>query len=274
MTGFSADWLERREPHDRRARNPRVLAAIRDRFADQASLSIVDLACGTGATLRALVDILPKHQHWRLVDNDLGLLARAQAAAEPIAGSGGTVPRVTVTAVDLARDLEAALDGPVDLVTTSAFLDLVSEDWLERLVTEVAARRLPFHAALTYDGRLIFDPSDDADPTIVSAFNRHQTTDKGFGAALGPAAAGAAVRMFERLGWEVVQGASDWLIEAGDPLLKDLVGALAGAARELVGVPQTTIDGWATRRSILAAAGRSTLQVGHLDIFACPTGRR
>ena len=37
-------------------------------------------------------------------------------------------PDVTVTTVpvDLSRDLEAALDGPVDLVTTSALLDLVS----------------------------------------------------------------------------------------------------------------------------------------------------
>jgi len=50
---------------------------------------------------------------------------------------------VTTTLLDLARDLELALDGPLDLVTTSALLDLVSPEWLDRLVVEVAARRLP-----------------------------------------------------------------------------------------------------------------------------------
>ncbi|WP_170149761.1 class I SAM-dependent methyltransferase [Rhodoplanes roseus] len=271
MSAFSADWLERREPHDRRARNPEVLDAVRERFAGEASLSVVDLACGTGATLRALGETLPRHQHWMLVDNDLGLLARAKTAAEAAAVTG---TRATVAAVDLARDLEAALDGPVNLVVTSAFLDLVSEEWLERLVTEIAARHLHLYAALSYDGRVAFEPADDADVTIVSAFNRHQTTDKGFGPALGPTAAARAVQMFERLGYEVTVGPSDWRVEAGDPLQKDLVASLAGAARELVGVPQTTIDGWATRRSIMIAASRSTLQVGHLDFFACPTTRR
>jgi hypothetical protein len=41
---------------------------------------IVDLASGTEATLRAISDALPHRQSWRLVDNDLGLLARAQQA--------------------------------------------------------------------------------------------------------------------------------------------------------------------------------------------------
>ena len=31
------------------------------------------------------------------------------------------------------RDLELALDGPIDLVTTSSLLDLVSAEWVERL---------------------------------------------------------------------------------------------------------------------------------------------
>src|SRR5439155_88268 len=80
---------------------------------------------------------LPKRQSWRLVDNDLSLLARAGDLAKP--------PDLTVTPVpvDLARDLEAALDGAVELVTTSALLDLVSHEWLDRLVIEAAARRLP-----------------------------------------------------------------------------------------------------------------------------------
>ena len=74
----------------------------------------------------------------------------------------GRPPDVTVAAraVDLVRDLELALDGPIDLITTSALLDLVSEDWLERLIIEAAARRLPLYAALSYDGRVSFDPAE------------------------------------------------------------------------------------------------------------------
>ena len=54
MTGFSADWLTLRELYDARARNPKVLAAVAASLAALPSLTIVDLACGTGSTLRAL----------------------------------------------------------------------------------------------------------------------------------------------------------------------------------------------------------------------------
>src|SRR5262249_3584159 len=129
----------------------------------QTSIAVVDLACGTGATLRAIGTRLPKRQNWRLIDNDLGLLAQAAALARP--------PEVTVAAraVDLARDLEIALDGPGDLVTMSALLDLVSAEWLERLTIEAAARRLPVHAALTYSGDGELDPPEPFDRDIVIA---------------------------------------------------------------------------------------------------------
>ena len=79
---------------------------------------------------------------------------------------------MTTVPIDLSRDLEAALDGPVDLVTTSALLDLVSDDWLDRLAVEAAARRLPVYAALSYDGRVELTPADAADERIVDAVNR------------------------------------------------------------------------------------------------------
>ena len=136
-------------------------------------MAVVDLACGLGSTLRAVTERLPKRQSWRLVDNDLSLLARAGALARP--------PDLTVTAVpvDLARDLEAALDGPVELVTTSALLDLVSHDWLDRLVTETAARRLPVYAALSYDGLATLDPADPLDAAVIDAVNQHQQRRQG-----------------------------------------------------------------------------------------------
>jgi hypothetical protein len=268
MSGFSADWLTLREPYDLRARSPKVLAAVAAGFAKFPSLTIVDLACGTGSTLRALSPHLPMQQSWHLVDNDLGLLVRAAEASHPRA-------KVTTTAVDLVRDLEAALDGHLDLVTTSALLDLVSDSWLERLATEVAARRLPFYAALSYDGRISFEPSDPLDEAIVFAANEHQRRDKGFGPALGPAAATKTIARFERVGYSVMHAAADWVMEPND---RDMQAALldgwAGAAREIGHQTPAEIAAWVTRRRDALTHGRSSIRVGHIDVFATPIALR
>jgi SAM-dependent methyltransferase len=269
MSGFSAEWLALREPYDGRARNRDVLESVATAVAVGNAIGVVDLACGTGSTLRALAPRLPSRQDWRLVDNDLSLLARAAA--------GKTVPGVAVTRVpvDLTRDLEAALDGPVNLVTASALLDLVSADWLNRLVTEVAARRLSFYAALNYDGRVVFDPIDPLDSAVVAAVNLHQQTDKGFGPALGPGAAAAAIAAFEAAGYAVVHGRSDWhLLPRDRDIQRDMLAGWAGAAREIGAVSLPDAAAWLTRRRDLLAAGRSTVTVGHVDIFARPIGTR
>ena len=268
MSGFSADWLSLREPYDLRARSPKLLAAVAEAYAKFPALTIVDLACGTGSTLRALAPRLPMQQSWKLVDNDLGLLVRAAEASHPRA-------RVTTAAIDLVRDLEAALDGPLDLVTTSALLDLVSEGWLERLATEVAARRLPLYASLSYDGRIMFEPSDPLDDAIISAVNDHQRRDKGFGPALGPAAASRAVALMKKVGYSVMHAPADWVMEPHD---RDMQAALldgwAAAAREVGQQSPAEIIAWITRRREALARGQSSIRVGHIDAFATPIALR
>jgi hypothetical protein len=269
MSGFSAEWLALREPYDLRARNATVLDAVAAAFRDQPAVAVVDLACGAGASLRSIGPRLPSRQSWRLVDNDLGLLARTVALAQP--------PRVSVQAqaVDLARDLEPALDGPLDLITCSALLDLVSAEWCERLVVEAAARRLPVYAALSYDGRAVLAPSDAFDAEMVAAVNRHQRRDKGFGPALGPQAASHAVARFEGVGYGVVQGRSDWMFGPHDGAIQDaILAGWATAARELGDVPLDRIAAWFTHRRELVADGRARLQIGHIDLFATPIGTR
>ena len=59
MSGFSAEWLALREPYDLRARNPAVLDAVAAFLKPRPSVRVVDLACGTGSTLRALSPHLP-----------------------------------------------------------------------------------------------------------------------------------------------------------------------------------------------------------------------
>jgi hypothetical protein len=269
MSGFSADWLSLREPYDVAARNQHVLGAVAAAFATQGSIAVVDLACGTGSTLRAISSHLPSRQSWRLVDNDLGLLARAASFAVP--------PNMTLVTkpVDLVRDLEFALEGPLDLIATSALLDLVSAEWLDRLAVEAAARRLPLYAALTYDGRIVLDPRDDLDFEILSSFNAHQRTEKEFGLALGPTAAAYARECFETCGYRVVQGFSDWLLQPSDaPIQEALFAGWAQVAEQSGTLSSDAVCAWLARRRSRLTAGHSKLAIGHVDILALPMGAR
>ena len=146
MISFSADWLALREPFDVRARNPAVLAAVAAFLEPRSSVRIVDLACGTGSTFRAVNRHVSARQDWQLIDNDPALLSRAATAL-------AINTAVRTVKFDLNGDLDAVLEGGVDLVTTSALLDLVSERWVEQLALKLAARSIPLYAALSYDGR-------------------------------------------------------------------------------------------------------------------------
>jgi hypothetical protein len=268
MSGFSAEWLALREPHDLAARNSRVLGAVIAAFK-RPPLRVVDLACGSGSTVRALHRHLPTPQHWALVDHDPGLLALAcnQALDRDVT--------LSAVSLDLGRDAEAAIGGEINLITTSALLDLVSETWLQRLARAAAARTVPVYAALTYDGATDLSPTDPLDTAIVSAVNAHQRTDKGFGPALGPSAASTAIASFEAVGYSVVSGPSDWIIAPNDRTMQiELFNGWAKAAHELGTLPSAEIDSWLQRRTAVVSAGRSTLRVGHVDFFAFPSSMR
>jgi hypothetical protein len=266
---FSAQWLALREPYDQQARNPDVLDGAAAAFRGRTSIAVVDLACGTGSTLRGISHVLPSRQNWRLVDNDLGLLAHAATLGRP--------PDITLAArtVDLVRDLEIALDGPIDLVTTSALLDLVSADWLDRLALEAAARRLPVYAALTYQGTIVLDPIEPVDLEIIAAVNRHQRRDKGFGPALGPEAALRAVKSFERVGYTVRSGSSDWRFGVGDQKIQfAILDGWAEAVRQLGELQDGAVTAWLARRRGMVTEGRSSMRIGHTDVFAMPAAGR
>lgn len=269
MSGFSAEWLTLREPYDLNSRNPTVIDAVAAALEPLSSVRIVDLASGTGSTIRALSPFLPARQSWKLIDNDLGLLARAAATPRAKQVAATTIP------LDLNRDLEAALDGPIDLVATSALLDLVSESWLDRLVVEIAARSMLFYAALSYDGRTKLSPPDPLDAAIAAAVNIHQRTDKGFGPALGPAAAAFAINRFEALGYSVVHGTSDWVMGLDDfDIQTEVLEGWASAAHEVGALSFADTTAWLTRRRGAVAAGLSLLSVGHVDFFAMPSATR
>mgnify|MGYP004266202281 CR=1 FL=1 len=94
---------------------------------------------------------------------------------------------------ELDREGLALVPG-ADLVTASALLDLVTHEWLERLVAACRAGGSGALLALTWDGTMTWDDPDPDDALVAEAVRSHQLRDKGMGPALGPAAGPAAER--------------------------------------------------------------------------------
>ncbi|MBW8728671.1 MAG: class I SAM-dependent methyltransferase [Inquilinus limosus] len=252
MTPFSTAWLDLREPADHAARHP-TLRSTAAALVGTGGL-IVDLGCGTGSTVRALQPSLAPSVRWRLVDHDAAVLREAgrRTAAETIL-------------CDLSRR-NLPITG-ASLVTASALLDLVSEAWIERLADALKARRSPFYAALSYDGRVSFDPAHPGDEAMIAALNAHQRTDKGFGPALGPDAAGALAAALRSRGFEVRIEASPWRLGPDDAaLVAALLPGLAEVATGWGGIAKTEVENWLAFRQDRAAEGHCL--VGHVDLLA------
>src|SRR5262249_61618357 len=96
---------------------------------------------------------------------------------------------------------------------------------LSALIAAVAPRGLSFYGALTYDGGAVAEPRVRHDLELLTGFNLHQRTDKGFGPALGPTAAAHAAKGFEEFGYAVVQGHSDWVFGPDDRAIQDALSA-------------------------------------------------
>ena len=90
---------------------------------------------------------------------------------------------------------------------------------------------------------------------------RTSARDKGFGPALGPAAAGLRLARFEALGYAVVQGTSDWVFGPEDRDMQDAICRRLGARRARDRRRCRVRDiatGWLARRDAAVAAGLLT----------------
>ena len=272
---FSPDWLALREGADHAARAPAVAAHVFTHFAAHDHVTIVDFGCGTGSNLRAMAEQLPMRQTWRLVDWDENLLAAARTRliawadrSEEVQGAlmlhkGGRAIRLELCQADLAKNFESVLDG-ADLLTATAFFDLVSGDWMDALCAALARRRLPLYAILTYDGREDWQPAHAADAAVLAAFHAHQKSDKGFGVAAGPDAAAYLARALAQHGFALTQGDSPWRLSSGD-LLRQLAQGAASAVAETGLVSASDVAAWRAAR-----VQATSCNIGHIDLFALP----
>ena len=268
MNDFAAEWLSLREKADLPARDQSVRDIVVKYANGLGKAVIVDLACGTGSMTRSLAGRITVPQKWCLVDNDADLLEEAENHLKERIKPDF---EVSTHCVDLNRFPSGIVNLKPNLITTTAFLDLVSVDWLSRLVTFAFMEKVPVYAALTYSGNVEFYPPEPLDGDIVDAMNTHQRGDKGFGPALGPAAADRLTRLFKLSKFETIERASNWnLGDEHKSLQQQYLSGLATAASSSPNLTAQQVGSWLERRQSLVTSGGSRIVVTHKDVAAFP----
>ena len=268
MTGFSVDWLNLREAADRQARNGELLrvAATFAASGGNSQRVVVDLGAGTGSTYRTFgqcnfpAEFAPT---WRFVDNDRELLREAARRADQN-------HLIETYELDLNQVAQLPL-AAVRLITASALFDLTSALFIDRLISEVDAASagwsVGIYAALNYDGSTCWEPVHPLDQQVLKAFNVDQTTDKGFGPALGPDACNYVKQALEQAGFSVQLAASPWQLEGKDAqLVAELIQGIGSAVQSCPELVSEDIADWLAFR--LAHVATCSCTVGHTDLLA------
>ncbi len=276
MTGSSVDWLSLREPADQRSRNRSLAAQLAAQFSLRNSISVVDLAAGIGANLRASADLLPQRQNWHLTDPDPDNLAAARKALSRWADSAsvsdkelalnkaGKAFSITFEVADPLTNLDTLLSAPFDLVTASAFFERASAQFIRRLVKLTANARAVFYGLLTYNGQQSWQPRHPLDNQLRAAYHAYQIADKGLGVATGPTAPAELADAYTMAGYSVSDGASDWRLTADDQcLITSYAERFAAAVHDTNTIEAPDIARW-------SSIARTAAIVGQTDTLAIP----
>ena len=214
-----------------------------------------------------------------LIDHDPALLNEAYSRTSQLNTGKGEPLQVETHCVSLKQ-----LDHPAlthcDVVTASALIDLVSQEWIDALAAQCAKHRQALLITLSITGEWYFtnaqqQPLNDLDDRwVCELFNAHQSRDKGLGGALGGAAHSALAKAMAGHGYRVNEAETPWRLAAGKPAQYPLMCALiegwASAANEQAPEAALRIALWRDQRLGQVAKGEIGIWVGHRDLLALP----
>lgn len=273
---FDHEWLSLREPIDHKARNVSLTRELdqwlefrylhREGAQRGRPIRIADLGAGAGSNVGYLVNRLSVPQEWLLLDHDPSLLEVAEQRARNLEITVDTrCQQLTKSA------LSWSIPDSTDLVTASALIDLVSEDWLNALAGRVAELDAALLVTLSVNGQVLVEPAVESDELVLGAFRQHQRRNKGTGEALGPEAPEYLAGALRHLGYQVKTRPADWVLRRGEASLQRyLLAGWQAAATEQSPERGQDIENWYRRRLQEAESGRLNIGVGHTDLLALP----
>ncbi len=183
MHKFENSWLYQREKIDNLSKNLTLIDKINSELKYLENISVLDLGTGTGSNFRFLSKkIKHKNQSWTLMDISRSSLQEAKKNIT----LHNKIKKVSFKYNDIIKNIKKTNFNKFDLVTGSAFLDIMPANWFKDFHRLNQNTKI-IYFSINYDGYFKFYPRHTLDNNMLKLFNKDQNSKKdGKVKAVGP----------------------------------------------------------------------------------------
>jgi SAM-dependent methyltransferase len=296
MTFDYVRYLAAKTTVDDRALNRHVLAELR-RLMPAGAPRVLEVGAGLGTMAARLMDWgAVGAGEYILLDADPELLDRSRRWLSGWAAARGLrcdlLPdglrvgdlRVRLLHAELGSYLEAAHEGPADVLIANAVLDLVDVPAVLPGLLRLLVPGGTYWFTVNYDGESIFAPGHPHDDQIMRAYHRDMDERIRYGRPAGESRTGR--HLFHHLraagAPALAAGPSDWVVHAGPDgtyagdeayFLRSILNTIQDALRDRPDrVEPADLAGWLAERSGQLAAGELVYIAHQLDFVGRSPG--
>ena len=174
MHKFENSWLFQREKIDNLSKNISIIKKINSVLKNYDKIRIIDLGTGTGSNFRYLSKKIKfKNQSWTLMDLSKSSLNEAKKTSV----TNNKIQKIILKHNDIIKNIEQHNFDNYEIVTGSAFLDIMPVNWFKKFYTKNRNTKLVYFS-INYDGYFKFYPKHKLDKDVLQLFNNEQKSKK------------------------------------------------------------------------------------------------
>tara|TARA_B100001063_G_scaffold174214_1_gene163304 strand:+ start:1605 stop:2477 length:873 start_codon:yes stop_codon:yes gene_type:complete len=282
---FSKSWINMRVEYDNTSRSS-VLIDHLNKISREDEIDLIDLCCGTGSFLIWALNENINLKNCRLIDNDIKLLKSIKSNLRANLKTKYTIQSNTnnlnllikkrsksVSTVLIEKsdcDEYSHTNKIFHIISYSAALDLMSKSSINIALKKIKKDNI-LYFSLCFNGIVKWTPSNPFDKYVLTFFNNHQRSDKGFGSALGHKSIEFLKKKARDLNLNITVTDSPWIIknksEKDTVFIKRYILDIRKSLFHMEGIDKNILRKWYEDKKNDLENKKIKLYVGHNDVL-------